>query len=317
MSGGFTEEVRQELSRVPVTSQPAAVAELGVLLRLAGRLHRTGTATGSETAVELSTRSGAVLRRVFLLLERLTEARPELWVRAPGGMEQATTYGATFHDVEPLARRLGLLDDTGRPLLGLPAAADGHTGATIRAALLATGSVSAPGRPVHAEFGAPGEQSGRQLANVLQQVSGRGRLVVGTRVRVVIKSSPAVMRILEESGATVAAARWAERRSRLRARNEATRLANADAANLRRTIDAASDQVALVERVVARVGWRGLEEDLRAVALARLANPTASLAELGELCDPPVGKSAVHRRLQRLRALAEAPSNTNERGHST
>ena len=56
---------------------------------------------------------------------------------------------------------------------------------------------------------------------------------------------------------------------------------------------------------MAAVGWAGLGEDLRALALARLVNPTASLAELGELCDPPVGKSAVHRRMRRLQALAD------------
>jgi DNA-binding protein WhiA len=87
-------------------------------------------------------------------------------------------------------------------------------------------------------------------------------------------------------------------------RSAATRLANADAANVRRTIDAASAQVADVERVIERLGWDALDEDLRGVALARLANPMASLAELGELCDPPLSKSAIHRRLQRLRTLA-------------
>ncbi len=88
-------------------------------------------------------------------------------------------------------------------------------------------------------------------------------------------------------------------------RAEAQRLANADAANVRRAVRAASEQVRLVEHAVDVLGWDELGEDLRDVALARLANPSASLAELGQLCDPPVGKSAVHRRLARLRALVE------------
>jgi cell division protein WhiA len=88
-------------------------------------------------------------------------------------------------------------------------------------------------------------------------------------------------------------------------RSQATRLANADAANVRRTVEAASGQVAVVERVVAKLGWDELEEDLRGVALARLVSPDASLAELGQLTDPPLSKSAVHRRLRRLESLAE------------
>jgi cell division protein WhiA len=121
---------------------------------------------------------------------------------------------------------------------------------------------------------------------------------------VICKSGATIGRLLLAVGAADAAAVWEERRTRRRLRNDANRLANADAANLRRTIDAAAAQVAAVERVVEELGWTALEEDLRAVALARLANPAASLSELGELVDPPIGKSAVHRRLRRLEALA-------------
>jgi DNA-binding transcriptional regulator WhiA len=69
-----------------------------------------------------------------------------------------------------------------------------------------------------------------------------------------------------------------------------------------------------VEAAIANVGWDALDDDLRGVALARLANPGASLAELGELVDPPVGKSAVHRRLKRLEALAARPSDPADGG---
>ncbi|MFT5223641.1 MAG: DNA-binding protein WhiA, partial [Glaciecola sp.] len=90
-------------------------------------------------------------------------------------------------------------------------------------------------------------------------------------------------------------------------RNEANRLANADAANVQRAVAAASSQVAAVEMAVDTIGWGGLPDDLRTVALARLANPAASLSEVGQLCDPPIGKSAVHRRLKRLSDLAQTP----------
>jgi len=85
-------------------------------------------------------------------------------------------------------------------------------------------------------------------------------------------------------------------------------LANADAANLQRAVAAASLQLRDVERAVAILGWNGISEGLRQVALARLANPSSSLAELGELCDPPIDKSSVLRRLRRLRELAEEAS---------
>jgi cell division protein WhiA len=127
----------------------------------------------------------------------------------------------------------------------------------------------------------------------------------GTRPRVVVKSGATIGELLTTMGATGAFLAWDERRLRRQLRSDATRLANADAANLRRTIEAAATQVRTVETVVAQVGWERLEEPLRAVALARLANPEASLSELGELIDPPVAKSVVHRRLKRLEDLAD------------
>ena len=59
-------------------------------------------------------------------------------------------------------------------------------------------------------------------------------------------------------------------------------------------------------RMIVDPGYRpALPEELRAVGLARLVNPSASLAELASLTDPPLAKSTVHRRLARLRSLLD------------
>jgi cell division protein WhiA len=305
MPGAFTEQVRQELSLVRVPDELRAADELAVLLRLAGAFHRTGTPDGMVTTLEITSRSGAVVRRAFALLQRVTGVRMELWVRAPAGVRQTATYGATIARVDELATELGLLDARGRPHPGLPPGGKRSPDDALRAAVLAGGSFSSPGRPVHVEFAVPGRQVGEELRQLLYERVGAGTLDV--RDRVVLKSGDAVARLLEVSGAHGALGLWNDRRDRSRLRNEATRLANADAANLRRSIAAAGDQVDAVERAITRLGWDALGDDLRTVALARLANPTATLAELGQLCDPPVGKSAVHRRLQRLAELAAPP----------
>ncbi len=301
-AGSFTERVRQELSRAPL-DHPDPAGELAVLLRLAGRFHRVGTASGSRTTLELASPSGAVVRRVFALLPRAGPLRPQLWVREPGGVRTSTTYGLLLEDgVDELASTLGLVDDGGRPITGLPGTVAAPT--VVRAALLTVAAVSAPGRPVHLELRVPSRAVGAGLVDAI------GELGVSTRLdeardRIVVKSGVAVAALLAEAGAPQAASEFEERRHRRRLRNDATRLANADAANLRRTIEAAQQQLDVVERAVAAVGWAGLGEELRALALARLVNPTASLAELGELCEPPVGKSAVHRRMRRLAELAD------------
>ena len=85
---------------------------------------------------------------------------------------------------------------------------------------------------------------------------------------------------------------------------EAVRLANADHANLRRSVAAAMAQVAAVEQA-ASLGWDALPADLAEVAALRLAHPDASLAELGAMLDPPRSKGGVLARIRRIEALTQ------------
>ena len=299
--GSFTERVRQELSGTAVAPAEAR-PELAVLLRLTGSLHRVGTAAGSRTTLEVATTSGAAVRRIYRLLPSVTVVRPQLWVREPAGVRTGTTYGLVVtRRVQELTDHLGLWTAHGH-VAGLPGTPPPHVAA--RAALMTVAALSDPGRAVHVELRVPTEAVGRELRTAFRELGVRALLDPG-RDRLVVKSGPQVADLLEATGAPRAAAELDERRRRRHLRNEATRLANADAANVRRTIEAATGQVDDIERAVARVGWAGLDEQLRDLALARMVNPGASLVELGELCDPPVGKSAVHRRLRRLRELGE------------
>lgn len=292
---GFTDEVRRELSHLDPAGGRADRAELAALLGLAGDV-----AAGAAPRLALRSRSGATVRRTYALLERRYGRRPQVSTRAPEGDRDRLVY--------LVALRRGaaaVVDDLQLGVAGLPRFVDdADTGiAFLRGAIIAAGSISAPGRPPHLEIAAGRRALARELAG------GAGRWLEATvtatdddRDRVVIKSGETIGELLGRLGATNAYLTWQERRLRREVRAEATRLANADAANVRRSIEAAAEQVEQVQRAVAAVGWEGLDEDVREVALARLANPSASLAELGELCDPPVGKSAVHRRLERLAA---------------
>ena len=54
-----------------------------------------------------------------------------------------------------------------------------------------------------------------------------------------------------------------------------------------------------------KIGFDGLPENLKEIARLRLKRPEATLKELGEALDPPVGKSGVNHRLRKLGSLAE------------
>lgn len=309
--GSFTERVRQELSRAPLPPPPAANLELAALLHLAGALHLRGTVDDDDRlSVRLETTSAAVARRVFLLVQELYELRPTLAHRRAGGVRERASYAVTVGSDGALAvaEGTGLLDGDGRPTRTLPAPTAPSRDVAVagsRGAFLASGSVSRPGRAPHLEVRVPNGDLAVQLAGWMSAVS-KGNVTAhpGTPTRVVAKSGETIGALLAAMGSTNAFLAWDEHRLRRSLRNEANRLANADAANLRRTIESAAGQTAAVELVLERVGLNALDDELRAVALARIANPTASLTELSSLCDPPLSKSAVHRRLRRLEQIA-------------
>jgi DNA-binding protein WhiA len=82
-------------------------------------------------------------------------------------------------------------------------------------------------------------------------------------------------------------------------RGDANRLANADHANLVRTSRAAHAQL----EALRRLDVESLPDDLRELAVLRLRDPTASIAELGRRCRPPLTKSSAYRRLRRMQDL--------------
>ena len=53
------------------------------------------------------------------------------------------------------------------------------------------------------------------------------------------------------------------------------------------------------------MGLEKLPQNLRETAMIRLEYPEAPLKELGNYMDPPVGKSGVNHRFQKLSEIAE------------
>lgn len=53
------------------------------------------------------------------------------------------------------------------------------------------------------------------------------------------------------------------------------------------------------------MGCKRLPDNLREIAELRLNYPDESLKELGEMLDPPVGKSGINHRLRKIEKIAE------------
>ena len=298
----LTAEVRAELAALPLPEGDVGRAELSGLLRFSGVLHRHGGADQPWTWV--STLSSIAARRADRLLVDLYGVRCQLRARrieAPRAL-LLVEVELPRHLLQPLALDVGTATDGA----GLPSwlLRDALRWAYVRGAALAGLRLAQPHRP-HCEIEAPTQRLADELAALLARLGVRASVAphVRDRWRVVSKSRGAIGTVLAGTGATAAYLRWEEERTRHAVRGAATRGANADRANARRSVRAATAQVALVQDALARLDIDDLDDDLRTTALARLANPTASLRDLAQLLE--VSSATVSRRFRRLAAAVD------------
>ncbi len=88
--------------------------------------------------------------------------------------------------------------------------------------------------------------------------------------------------------------------------SKVVRAVNCDAGNTKRQAEAAAQRNELITKVMESEIAGKLSPELREAAKAHMENPGASLAELGAMMDPPIGKSGMRHRLDKIAEFANS-----------
>jgi DNA-binding protein WhiA len=133
---------------------------------------------------------------------------------------------------------------------------------------------------------------------ILKKLNRKSRTILYT------KSADSISDFLTFIGAPEAAIKLMNTEILKNVRNKANRIANCDSANIERAVSAGSRQAEEIEFLYKRLGRDNIKPSLRIAADLRLENPELTLAELGEMFDPPLSRSGVNRRLAKLVEMA-------------
>lgn len=87
-------------------------------------------------------------------------------------------------------------------------------------------------------------------------------------------------------------------------RNNVNRIVNCETANLSKTVNAAVRQVENIKLIQETIGISSLPENLQEIAKIRIEYEDMTLKELGEMLEPPIGKSGVNHRLRKIEEIA-------------
>jgi DNA-binding protein WhiA len=283
----FAEDVRAELAEVLPAQEHCRLAQLAGVVRHAGTLHlQAGGAV--EVHVDLAS-SLAARRTVELLRER--GASCEVRTYREHRFERATRFlivvAGDARSLQAL-HEAGVLGPSLAPTERVPARIVGRSccrRAYLRGAFIGCGSLSSDAAALQVQELAEAEGFALGVHETPQHWLAYA------------KSRETIRGLLAALGAHGAELRFEEEGVFAWAREEANRLANADAGNLRRQAAAAARHAEAIEQMG---GPDALPPELRSVAELRLRLPDATLAELGDAAMPRLSKSAVASRLRRI-----------------
>ena len=187
--------------------------------------------------------------------------------------------------------------------------------AFLRGAFLAGGSVTDPMKGYHLELATSHYHVGRELPALLREAGFEPKETERKGNHVVyFKHSDHIEDFLTFLGAPVSAMGVMSARIERDIRGSVNRQVNCDSANLDKTVAAAREQLAAIERLESAGRLDALPDKLREAARLRVENPELNLSQLASLCEPAVSKSAFNHRMRKLMELAGSgePPQTGE-----
>lgn len=176
----------------------------------------------------------------------------------------------------------------------------------IAGVFLSCGSITNPESGYHLEFVINSEQLCDDLFAILNSIGFSVKKAVRKNNAVLyIKESENIEDLLTFMGAQSSTLEIINIKILKDVRNRVNRVRNCDMANLNKISAASVRQAQDIKLIESVMGLDSLPDTLREIAEARLDNPEYSLNDLGEILDPPIGRSGVNHRLKRIKQIAD------------
>lgn len=281
----FSTNVKEELETVVSTSRHCQVAELAAIIHFGCAIEE------NEKQIRIISENPSVTRKYFTLLKKtfIINGTVEKVLQAVKVLDE---HG----QIHPLAEEIA-------PMLLKNSCC---RRAFLRGAFLCLGSMSDPYKGYHLEFVCENEPWALQIRQAAAGFDIETKIIRRKKYYVVyLKEGAGIVDLLNVMGAHRALMQFESLRVEKEVRNSINRQVNCEAANITKTVHAASKQIEDIEYLKKYYGLSNLPDGLRAMAEVRLEHPESSLAELGGYLNPPVGKSGVNHRLRKLGELVD------------
>ena len=307
----FSSKVKGEICRYSDISKEEALAELSAIMKVSGTI----AFSGLGLSFRITTENPASAKLIFLLLKEHFNIHSKLMVKKSNSLKKNNIYMVVIDEsmgVRELLSTTGIFKEVDG-IMNLDYSiekemieSDETKRAYIRGAFLGGGSISNPEKTYHLEFVTHSEEYANELCKLINSFGLNSKVIQRKNSHIIyIKEGEQIVDLLNILGAHTCLLELENIRIKKEMRNNVNRLVNCETANLSKTVNAAVRQVESIELIKASVGLQRLPKNLQEIAELRLQYPEESLKELGEMLDPPIGKSGVNHRLRKIEKIAE------------
>jgi len=311
----FSAKVKSEVCRIGDLSKEEVVATLSAIMKVSGTLG----VTNRKISFKVVTENAAIARLVFKLLKEYFGIHTRIMVKRSNSLKKNNVYVIIITEdlkVKELLIELSILkseEDVLSLYYDIPNSIfenENHKRAYIRGAFLGGGSICNPEKTYHLEFVTHNDDYALRFSSLINSYGLTSKVIQRKNSYVVyLKEGEQIVDMLNIIGAHTNLLYLENVRIMKEMRNNVNRLVNCETANLGKTVNASVRQIESIRLIESEIGFQRLPKNLREIAELRLKYPEESLKELGELLEPPVGKSGVNHRLRRIEKIAEELKN--------
>lgn len=301
----FSSETKREICQKLSTRKPLQFCELYAMLLLGKEF--------CSRSIIFKTENEDTFSHFVFLLDQLFKAKCEVVAPRKGESGRNRTYTVTVSSPDKCRRIYEYYghDDREVNLRVNRANIDDEDQqrAFIRGAFLAGGSVTDPEKGYHLEFAVSRYHLCMDICFLIREIQDC-RVVIKMMERggsyiAYVKDSEQITDLLTYMGAVKASMNIMGTKALKEVRNTANRRANSEIANLQKTASASARQIKAIKKLKKDGRYNLLPEELKTVAEIRYDYPELTLRELGAMLDPPISRSGVNHRLEKIIRLAE------------
>ena len=293
----FSKQIKEELEKLLPTARHCRIAELSAMIKA---LCKSDDIQNGEGDIFIVSENGYAVRKCFTLLRKTYNMYKDLPQEETAIIRDGQQYSLTVRAEDGADEvRSTIFSD----IVTQNACC---RRAYIRGLYLACGTISDPEKSYHLEFRIASRKETEHLTEILKTFEIEAKETVRNKYYAVyIKEGSQIVETLNVIGAHIALMEYENARIIREMRNSLNRKVNCEAANIGKTVSASVRMASDIRLLMKTEEYKQLPDTVKEIAELRLKYPDASLKELGELTDPPIGKSGVNHRLRRIGELAE------------